>query len=91
MKDKEIHTYQLKSPYDIISKLPKNASLEELRAMKESNPRQRFWRPLYYHYTNRPYLSISSLLTNISIHVLALFSIKNPTDVGVLIARLLFL
>ena len=29
-----------------------------MRAMRESNSRPRFWRPMLYHLTNRPYLFV---------------------------------
>ena len=49
IKDKNIYTFQLKSPYSDISKAGKITTLEELRAVEESNSRHRFWRPKFYH------------------------------------------
>ena len=45
MKNKTVAQVRLKSPFDIMAKVPKNASFENLRAIEESNLGQRFWRP----------------------------------------------
>ena len=42
MKDKNIYNCQLKSPYNLISKLPKNATFDELRREGDSNSRYDF-------------------------------------------------
>ena len=49
IKDKKIVNYELKSPYSVISKAGKITTLEELRAVEESDSRHRFWRPKFYH------------------------------------------
>lgn len=43
---------------------PQGGDLKNLHGMRESNPRQRFWRPLYCHYTNPALASPAARLTD---------------------------
>lgn len=49
MKDKKIHTVSLKSPFDLMAKVPKNSDISKLLPGLGSNQDYRFQRAMSYH------------------------------------------
>ena len=86
---------RLRFPLRLAMSISSNASHSHwsLRALRESNPRRRFWRPKLYHLTKRPYESIVRRLPG-GDKPLLLFPLfvnyRTPAPVAVLLVLELF-